>query len=103
MVYSYNGDYIRLSAVRQGFNSLIDRQLNVPSYNAIKTVTANLFVLVRPWSQVRALPYTLRSICSSVGRARIKTVLGKRKRNETKYNIFTNYFFTDLLFMLCCP
>ena len=27
MVYSYNGYYIRLSAERQGFNSLIDRQL----------------------------------------------------------------------------
>ena len=27
LVYSYNGYYIRLSAERQGFNSLIDRHL----------------------------------------------------------------------------
>ena len=48
MVYSYNGYYIRLSAERQGFNSLIDRQNYKDSDSKFI-----LLVLVRPWLLVR--------------------------------------------------
>ena len=96
MVYSYNGLLYTVVARETGVQLSYRPPIKCTSYKTIKTVTANLFVLVRPWSQVRVLSYTLRSICSSVGRARIKTVLEKKK--EMKLSII----FLLIIFSLIC-